>query len=198
MKLKTLITAVAILFLASTGASAQRTAEGAFFLDLNGSYVPVNGFGGNLGFGRYTMIGFWETRANALFMNYFIDAEAAKCNHYMVQGGYLFRLAASRSRVLNLYGGGGAFIGAATFNTTDAGWSKLSQLAKKDWYSQQTSFLYGAYAKVDFEVFFTDTLAFDLAVKAPFGFYPKNEFEALQKITGFVRCEVSAGLRINF
>ena len=99
------------LLLTIQPASAQRTMSGQFSLAVsahyNGSFLGAEAF-----LSQYTLIGFWEAGvggdaftaplSNGLRLEY---ADVA------ARGGYLFRLACTRNRALNLYAGGGALVG---------------------------------------------------------------------------------------
>lgn len=194
---KSLLTLLALAAVAVSPLHAQRTAKGERFLLLSGDYMLVNGYGGTAAFGVYTMNGFWEGAADVTFQGYTIGAEPARSGRYLACAGYMVRLASSRNRSVNLYGGGGVLMGAGTMSASDMGWTALNESAGTEWFTDQTYFLYGVYPKVEMEAFLSENLAFDIAVRAPLNIFPTT-YSALQSVIGLVHCQVSAGFKYNF
>lgn len=189
------IIAVMLLGAAAAPASAQRTAKGEFSLSLDGCFIPMNGFGGDIRFGIYTMTGFWDfgidIRNLSLTLSgpdVAIPASSLGCD---ARAGYMYRLTNTRDRTINLYAGGGISLGAAPFFTSEEGMSELG------FTDTPVPFVYGLYPKVEVEIFFSRTVAFDVALAAPFNFYTKN-YNILQRMNGIVRPQLSAGLKFNF
>ena len=81
-------------------------------------------------------------------------------DHLAVAGGYQYRLAATRDRAVNLYGGGGAFIGAELFDPMHRLPAYYSLSVKRE------SFLYGIYAKTEAEFFLGRRLALTAGASA--------------------------------
>lgn len=137
----------AALFWCCTQASAQRTMPGrscvAIMGGWNGSSASAGAF-----FSQYTLNGFWE--AGILGSDYMLPmsvGSSLRYDHLALVGGYQFRLVANRSRSLNLYGGGGGFIGAELVDPM----RKLPDCLSLSVPSE--SFLYGIYAKTEAEFF---------------------------------------------
>ena len=137
----------AALFWCCTQASAQRTMPGrscvAILGGWNGSSVSAGAF-----YSQYTLNGFWEAGITGSDYTLPISVGGSlRYDHLVVAGGYQFRLAASRSRALNLYGGGGIFIGAELVDPMRQLPDYLSLSVPSE------SFLYGIYAKTEAEFF---------------------------------------------
>ena len=99
------------------------------------------------------------------------------------EGGYMFRLASSRSRAISLYAGCGGFLGYEVIDPMRHLPEHIVLNVKK------RAFLYGLYAAVEAEVFFLEKVA--LVFK---GTLPVNFVSQLGK----VHYECGAGLRLNF
>ena len=137
----------AALFWCCTQASAQRTMPGRSSVAItggwNGSLVSAGAF-----FSQYTLNGFWE--AGIIGQDHLIPMSVGgslRYDHLAVAGGYQFRLVASRSRAVNLYAGGGIFIGAELVDPMRQLPDYLSLSVPSE------SFLYGIYAKTEAEFF---------------------------------------------
>lgn len=156
---KYFILAAALLW-CCTQASAQRTMPGRCCVATaggwNGSSASAEVF-----FSQYTLNGFWE--AGVIGADYKLPMNVGGSLHYehlALAGGYQFRLAATRNRAVNLYGGGGVFIGAELFDP-------MRQLP--NYYAlsvKQESFLYGIYAKTEAEFFLARRLAITAGASA--------------------------------
>ena len=156
---KYFILAAALLW-CCTQASAQRTMPGRCCVATaggwNGSSVSAEAF-----FSQYTLNGFWE--AGVLGSDYKLPMNVGGSVHYehlAAAGGYQFRLAATRDRAVNLYGGGGAFIGAELFDPMHRLPAYYSLSVKRE------SFLYGIYARTEAEFFLGRRLALTAGASA--------------------------------
>ena len=138
----------------------------------NGASVSAGAF-----FSQYTLNGFWE--AGIVGNDYTLPMSVGGClryNHLAAAGGYQFRLVANRSRSVNLYGGGGVFIGAELVDP-------MRQLP--DYFSlsiPSESFLYGIYAKTEVE--FCIGRRFAITVEAGSGLTPSNKLRLFGFIAG--------------
>ena len=211
--------ALLLLLFSSPDAAAQRTANGSMAVGASALSSPVDGWGGRLTYNAYTLLGAWEGGLSVCAYSpvittmaviptdgqegvsgepqYTYDSETASCLRYTVQGGYLVRLAANRTRSVNLYGGGGAILGIGSFSCTEDGWAWINSRYDKDFDATESThsyFMYGVYAKLEFEWFFAPTVAADLTLLAPLTFSDS----AFRKITGLCRPEVSLGIKVNF
>lgn len=168
--LKYFILAVA-LFWCCTQASAQRTMPGrssvAIMGGWNGSSVSAGAF-----FGKYTLNGYWE--AGLVGDDYMVPMSVGGKLHYddvVVSGEYQFRLAAARSRVLNLYAGGGVFAGAELVDLMHRLPEYLSLSVPS------ASFHWGIYAKMVAELYLGRRLAVTASASVPLT--PTNKFRVL-------------------
>ena len=150
----------AALFWCCTQASAQRTMPGrcsvAIIGGWNGSSVSAEAF-----FSQYTLTGFWE--AGVVGYDYILPINVGgklRYDQLAVAGGYQFRLAATRDRAVNLYGGGGIYIGAELVDPLRQLPSYYTIPAKSE------SFLYGIYAKTEAEFFLGRRLAITVETAA--------------------------------
>ena len=145
-----------LLILTIHPASAQRTISGQFSLNLsahyNGSLAGAEAF-----LSQYTLSGYWEAGIGAdAFHAPLSNGVQLEYADVAARGGYLFRLAATRSRSLNLYAGGGAFTGIESVDPRKRIPSYL------DLGIPSIGFLYGLYAKACLEVFIGPKVAFTL------------------------------------
>ena len=147
-----------------SNATAQRTMAGQGFLSADGLYDFEN-FGAIAEYGQYTLGGFWSVGASGHFYD---TPTSSKYNleyvHCYVFGGYMHRLAGTRRRSVNLYGGGGVFLGAEVLDP-------MSRLPKDTVLGiGRTVFLYGVYAGLSAEFFIVEKLAVTVNAIAPLNF----------------------------
>lgn len=114
---------------------------------------------------RYTLGGFWE--AGLMGCDYRTSLSTGHTLRYdnvLAAGGYLFRLAGTRSRRLNLYGGGGVFAGVELLDPLGRipGYIDLGQ--------NHVAFQYGLYAHGMAEVFLGRRLALVVSGRTPVNF----------------------------
>ena len=84
--------------------------------------------------------------------------------HYYAFGGYMHRLAGTRRRSVNLYGGGGVFMGAEVLDP-------MSRLPKDTVLGiGRTAFLYGVYAGLSAEFFIVEKVAVMAGALVPLNF----------------------------
>ena len=145
-------------------ASAQRTMAGQGYISADCLYDFEN-FGAIAEYGQYTLGGFWTVGASG----HFYDAmTSSKYNleyvHYYAFGGYMHRLAGTRRRSVNLYGGGGVFMGAEVLDP-------MSRLPKDTVLGiGKTAFLYGVYAGLSAEFFIVEKVAVMASALVPLNF----------------------------
>ena len=168
MNWTTKIGSLALLFtLSFYSASAQRTMSGQSSLGVSARYNGTS-VGAEAFYAQYTLGGWWETGVEGQLYNCvlstgqilpYIDAYA--------KGGYQFRLAASRSRNIGLYAGGGAFVGIECMDPNNNLPSYIS-IGIPRW-----QFLYGVYGKLVTEFFVGKKVALTLDAELPVNFSSK-------------------------
>ena len=145
-------------------ASAQRTMTGQGFLSADCLY-DIENFGAKAECGQYTLGGFWMVGANGHFYDATTSSKySLEYAHCYAFGGYMHRLAGTRRRSVNLYGGGGAFIGAEVIDP-------MSRLPKDAVLGiDRSGFLYGLYVGLSAEFFVVEKLAIVTGVSIPLNF----------------------------
>lgn len=186
-----------LFFGSVTGARAQRTMNEQSFATVsyvNGIYpvgaIAVHGF--EAGYGMYLIDSYWEAgvRVNPLFRLVTVGSASA-------YGGFMYRLAATRSRMLNFYGGGRFFIGvdytigSNPFDDLIIGGesSSSSQVSVIDTTEAATKLMLGVEPRLELEFFFLKKLAFVLSASLPVKFMTQQDVASGR---------ASAGLRLNF
>ena len=102
--------------------------------------------------------------------------------HALAEGGYLFRLAGTRSRSLSLYAGGGVLIGVEALDPFSSLPGNIVLGRAK------YSFLYGVYAQGAMEWFVGRKLAVMLQASAPV---------TIGSAIGWMHWSVGLGLKLN-
>ena len=147
-----------------TTASAQRTQSGQPSLRVsslyNGLFVGAEAF-----YEQYTLSGYWQTGVSGnLYKANLSSGDTLDYLHVIAEGGFLFRLAGTRSRSLNLYAGGGALAGVELLDP-------FSSLPEHIALSQkQIAFIYGVYAQGVLEWFVARKFAILLQASSPLTF----------------------------
>ena len=186
-KLKATISAfVLLLFSCNTDASAQRTMEGQLFVSAEGHISALNlaNAGGGLNMGQYLLNGLWSCSINSSFNTIGIGS-GHKLDYvdFYAQGGYMYRIISNRSRSLNFYGGGGAFIGYEVYDPMKRVPSHLATNLPEG-----GTFIYGIEPRIEFEAFIARKVAFTLGFSTPINFS-----SSLTK----VRPKGTLGIRLN-
>ena len=145
-------------------ASAQRTMAGQGYISADCLYDFEN-FGAKAEYGQYTLGGFWSVGASGHFYDATTTSkyslEYVHCNAF---GGYMHRLVGTRRRSVNLYGGGGVFMGAEVLDP-------MSRLPKDTVLGiGRTAFLYGVYAGLSAEFFIVEKVAVMAGALVPLNF----------------------------
>lgn len=160
-----LVNRLIVLFVTLCGmslpANAQRTTSGGGMVSLEGFY-PL---GAGLSYGQYLSSSFWEVGVSALWRDYAINDEYTM--QYMpttAYGNWLYRIAATRSRSLNIYAGAGAFLGWEFYDPRKA----LPVFISGE--ISDGTFLYGINAKIQLEAFLTRRFAILLSGNVPINF----------------------------
>ena len=147
-----------------TTASAQRTMSGQPSLRVsslyNGLFVGAEAF-----YEQYTLSGYWQTGVSGnLYKAKLSSGDTLDYLHVIAEGGFLFRLAGTRSRSLNLYAGGGALAGVEMLDPFNFLPEHIA-LSQK-----QTAFIYGVYAQGVLEWFVARKFAILLQASSPITF----------------------------
>lgn len=211
--MKRTILIAALVFLTAASSFAQRTVIGQSFVGVNAGMSlkpaivgtaewPGKAMAFGAEYGRYTRIGYWGVGAS------FAD-QVKKLQDYDLNlpytdisafGHYMFRIAGSRSRAVNLYGGAGAglglqimdrgnYCGDYEFTITQKQYSGgETKTVSKTLSSGDMFFLLDIFASAEGEFFFTPKIAFVL--RATVGVEPLTKFDAL-------RLQATGGFRFN-
>lgn len=177
------------LFLFCMSAHAQRTAYGERMLSVKGAWT-ISSLGGELQYGQYLMNGFWFGGLN-LSNRVEKDEPTSERVHFprlQLNGGYMFRLFGSRTRAINIYGGGDAFIGVEMFDF----WKILTSPTRLSFLETGFSeyrFIYGVAPRAEAEFFVFPSVALLVNARIPICFNTKFE------ILGW---ELGGGVKINF
>jgi len=167
-------------------ASAQRTAERALLLSAAYSY-PFGGQGGDfcvdLTCGQYLLHSYWNAGVTGdVYSIPFEDGGYMQYAHTAALGEWMYRVVSTRNRAVDLYVGGGAFIGYEAYDP----FSRLPDDIESGY--NGGAFLYGIHARLEAEFFFCRRAAVVLGGRIPINF--TSPF-------GNINYHVSAGLRLN-
>lgn len=181
LKLCTIVSVLISIMLCSD-ASAQRTMKGQSAPSLSAVRTDSS-YGGELTYNQYTLVGMWNAGVRVS------DYTLATTTEYPIEAiqiaatsSYLARIAATRSRRLNVYGGGGIFLGYEFFDP----FKKLPEHIVTE--SKSGCFVYGILAKTELEFFLSRQFAIVGTAAIPINF---------QSQTGWFHWEAGIGIRIN-
>lgn len=182
---RSVLIACIVLFASSQAASAQRTMKGQLHIGAQASLsadprVPI---GGELSFGSYLL----DSHISG-WINVTPDYISLPTGHQLgyipinVGADYMYRVAATRARSVNLYVGGGVFLGWEVYDPfkrvpsyIDTGFGK-------------GNFIYGVAPALESEFFITRTVALTLGARMPVSISSKTEI---------LKLHLKAGLRVN-
>ena len=180
-----ILIACIVLLSSSQIASAQRTMKGQLHIGAQSSLsadprIPV---GGELSFGSYLLDSYITG-----WINVTPDYITLPTNHQLeyipinVGADYMYRVAATRARSVNLYVGGGVFLG----------WELYDPFKKVPPYIDtgfgKGTFIYGVAPAIDSEFFITRTVALTLGARMPVSISSKTEI---------LKLHLKAGIKIN-
>lgn len=158
------IATVVILMAAGVTAQAQRTMKGQSVLGAEASFNGMSA-GVTLDYSQYTLNGFWYVGVCGNdYFGWYAPEKKIRYDHLSANGGYLFRLAGTRSRSVNLYGGGEVFVGV---ELTDP-FSELPDQFRAA--IEHYRFLYGVAPKILAEFFVSSGFAFTVFGSVPINF----------------------------
>ena len=174
-----------VLFSSSQLASAQRTMKGQYHIAAEGvvgadSGVPL---GRELSFGVYLldsyMKGWIDVTSDSIFL-----PTSHRLGYIPINVGadYMYRVASTRSRSVNLYVGGGVFLGWEFYDPR----KRIPDYI--DTGLPDGTFIYGVAPAIDSEFFITRTIALTLGARSPISISSKTEI---------LKLHLKAGIRIN-
>ena len=183
--IRSVLIACIVLFASSQAASAQRTMKGQLHIGAQASLsadprVPI---GGELSFGSYLL----DSHISG-WINVTPDYISLPTGHQLgyipinVGADYMYRVAATRARSVNLYVGGGVFLGWELYDPfkrvpsyIDTGFGK-------------GNIIYGVAPALESEFFITRTVALTLGARMPVSISSKTEI---------LKLHLKAGLRVD-
>ena len=182
---RSILIACFVLFASSQAASAQRTMKGQLHIGAQASLSadPRVSIGGELSFGSYLL----DSHISG-WINVTPDYISLPTGHQLgyipinVGADYMYRVAATRARSVNLYVGGGVFLGWELYDPfkrvpsyIDTGFGK-------------GNFIYGVAPALESEFFITRTVALTLGARMPVSISSKTEI---------LKLHLKAGLRVD-
>ena len=180
-----LFTALILLFSLSFSTYAQRTmnrqnhlaAEVVFPYDF--SFAS----GGEISWGQYMLSSYWKAWTG-LYPDKLVLKSTHSLEYLPIVGGcdYMYRLVSTRSRSVNLYCGGGVFLGYEIYDP----FKKIPSYI--DTQFPEGTFIYGINANLESEIFISRSVAFLIGLKMPVVIPSKGEV---------VRLRIKTGIRIN-
>lgn len=174
-------TALCLLVLLCTPAAGQRTMSSQGF--VGGDFIWSSRPCGQLRCGQYLSSSLWEVTLGARsYSKGLSTGDTLQYTDIVASGSWSYRLACTRSRAVNLYGGAGIFAGYELYDparrlpsTLDLGFGK-------------GAFIYGIQAGLHAELFFARRCAFVLGGSIPVCFGSHADW---------FRWEATAGIRFN-
>lgn len=183
--IRSVLIACIVLFSSSQVVSAQRTMKGQLHIGAHASLsadprIPI---GGELSFGSYLLDSYMTG-----WINVTPDFITLPTTHQLgyipinVGAEYMYRVAATRSRSVNLYVGGGVFLG----------WELYDPFKRLPSYIDtgfgNGAFIYGVSASIASEFFITRTVALTLESRMPVSISSKTEI---------LKLHLKAGIKVN-
>ena len=183
--IRSTLIACIVLLSSSQIVSAQRTMKGQYHLAAEAAFAadPKVPSGAEISFGAYLLDSYvigW--------INVTPDFVTLPTNHQLgyipinVGADYMYRVVATRARSVNLYVGGGVFLG----------WELYDPFKKVPPYIDtgfgKGTFIYGVAPAIDSEFFITRTVALTLGARMPVSISSKTEI---------LKLHLKAGIRIN-
>ena len=183
--IRSILIASIVLFSSSQIASAQRTMKGQYHLAAEAAFAadPRIPAGVEISFGAYLLdsyvIGWVNVTPDYVTLPTSHQLEYIPIN---VGADYMYRVAATRARSINLYVGGGVYLG----------WELYDPFRKVPSYIDtgfgSGTFIYGVAPALDSEFFITRRLALTLGARMPVSISSKTEI---------LKLHLKAGIRIN-
>ena len=182
---RSILIACFVLFASSQEASSQRTMKGQLHVGAQASLSadPRLPAGGELSFGSYLLDSYIAGWIN-LTPDFISLATGHQLGYIPINVGadYMYRAAATRARSVNLYVGGGAFLG----------WEVYAPPRRLQSYIDtgrgQGTFIYGVAPSVSSEFFIARTVALTLEARMPVSISSKAEI---------LKLHLKAGIKVN-
>lgn len=183
--IRSILIACIVLFSSSQVVSAQRTMKGQLHIDAKASLSadPRMPAGGELSFGSYLLNSYITGWINVT-PDYITLPTGHQLGYIPINIGadYMYRVAATRARSINLYVGGGVFLG----------WELYDPFKKVPPYIDtgfgKGNFIYGVAPALETEFFITRTVALTLGARMPVSISSKTEI---------LKLHLKAGFRVN-
>ena len=178
-------------FLSIDEASAQRTSKGVVHIGVSqmvSAYsIPSGGL--ELNAGMYLLNSYWKAGLCAVDYNQKVTGAFSEPTwfdhiHYIAYGDWMYRIIGTYSRSVNLYAGGGIFLGASNYEV----FKKLPDELSSGLPSLE--FIYGIKPCIELECFVSRKVALTLGVNSPLTFSSSLSTD-LWHLTG------SLGVRVN-
>ena len=183
--IRSVLIACIVLFSSSWVVSAQRTMKGQNHIAAEAVIAadPRLPIGAEISFGQYLLDSYVHG-----WINYSPDYVLLSTSHPLeyipvtVGADYMHRIAATRSRSVNLYVGGGVFLGWEFYDP----FRRLPSYI--DTGLESGAFIYGIAPSIVSEFFFTRTVGFILGARMPVSISSKTEI---------LKLHLKAGIRVN-
>ena len=174
-----------VLFSSSQLASAQRTMKGQYHIAAEGVAGADSGvhLGGELSFGGYLLDSYMKGWINVTSDSIFLPTSHLLSYIPIAIGAdYMYRVASTRSRSVNLYVGGGVFLGWEFYDPR----KRIPDYI--DTGLPDGTFIYGVTPAIDSEFFITRTVALTLESRMPVSISSKTEI---------LKLHLKAGIKVN-
>lgn len=183
--IRSVLIACFVLFTSSQVVSAQRTMKGQLHIGAHASISadPRVSAGGELSFGSYLLDSYITGWINVT-PAYITLPTSHQLGYIPINVGadYMYRVAATRSRSINLYVGGGIFLG----------WELYDPFKRLPSYIDtgfgNGTFIYGVAPAVASEFFIARTVALSLEARMPVSISSKTEI---------LKLHLKAGIKVN-
>ena len=180
-----LLAASTLLLSGSFRANAQRTMRGQYHASAEVVMTADKGvpIGGELSFGQYLLCSYWNAWIN-VSPDYIPLDSTVMMRYIPLTGGadYMHRIAATRSRSVNLYIGAGAFLGYEFYDP----WKTVPPYMETG--REGGAFIYGLSPGLVSEFFMTRAVALTLSARMPVSFSSQAKI---------IKAHIKAGIRIN-
>lgn len=175
---------LALLLVPASGVFAQRTMKGQIFIDASGGWKP----GATIGAGGYLIPGYWCAGVEGMLLSRRLAQAGSVMTgrldvyHAGAHGGFMYRFVGTRSRAVNLYGGGEAWLGLESVDP----FGRLPEDVVLS-IADGTTFVFGVTPRLEAEFFLGRRVALTLGGRLPLTFMSRM---------GILSYQGTAGIRI--